>query len=257
MEKLKIYIIPMLKDNYSYILHDIENNKTAVIDPANAKPIIKFLNELELGLELDFILNTHHHSDHIGGNKELHKRYPNAKLITSKLNKGKISNISHFICKSNEKIKFGNFDIECISTPGHTMGSLCFYIKTEKENILFTGDTLFNFGCGRNFEGSAHQLFNSLNKLKILPLETKIYSGHEYTLKNLEFCMDLQKRCNYLNKYHFEHLLKCKEKIEDLRNNELPSVPTLLEDEIKINPFFKNIPIHTTFALIRNLKNSF
>ena len=217
--------IPCLTDNYAYIINDVNSKKVGVIDPSEASPVISFLKKQNL--KLNYILNTHHHFDHIGGNVELKKKY-NAKVIGFDADKHRIPEID-ITLKDNEKWTFGNSLVKILHIPGHTLGHICFFF--EKEKIAFTGDTLFSLGCGRIFEGDHEQMLMSLNKIKKLPKDTKIYCGHEYTYKNAEFCI----------KYDYDNIdLKKKfEKVKKLRSSNLPSLPTNLEDELKSNIFLR------------------
>ena len=180
---MKIEIISCLQDNYSYIIIDEKNKKTCVIDPSESKPIINFLEKNNL--KLNYILNTHHHYDHVGGNIELKKKY-NSKVIGYEGDKNRIPEID--ICLKDKEIwKNENFEAKIFHIPGHTLGHICFYFFNEK--ILFTGDTLFSLGCGKIFEGTYEMMFKSLNIFKNFPPETKVYCGHEYTLQNSKFCL--------------------------------------------------------------------
>ena len=149
---MKIEIIPCLKDNYSYVIIDPENKSTCVVDPSESAPIIGFLKKNNL--KLDYILNTHHHFDHIGGNIELKKLY-NAEVLGFINDKHRIPGID-ILLKDNEKWVFGNSQVKILHIPGHTLGHICFFFETEK--IAFTGDTLFSLGCGRIFEGDHNQM---------------------------------------------------------------------------------------------------
>ena len=142
---MKVKIIPCLKDNYSYVIIDEKNKKTCVIDPSEPKPIINFLGKNNL--KLDFILNTHHHYDHVGGNTELKKKY-SAKIIGFEEDFHRIPEIDIKL-KDGEIWKKYNFEAKVIHIPGHTLGHICFYFYND--NNLFTGDTLFSLGCGRIF----------------------------------------------------------------------------------------------------------
>ena len=180
---MNVEIIKCLKDNYSYLVIDEKNQSACVIDPSEAKPIINFIEENKIHLK--FILNTHHHYDHVGGNKELKKKY-NTKIIGFEEDKDRIPEID--IClKDRDVWKNNNFEFKIFHIPGHTLGHVCF--NFFKEKLLFTGDTLFSLGCGRIFEGTYEQMFNSIKLLKSFDLKTKIYCGHEYTLKNSDFCL--------------------------------------------------------------------
>ena len=180
---MEIKIIPCLSDNYSYLIFDKNRKIACVIDPSEAKPIIKAVNELKL--DLRYILNTHHHYDHIGGNEELKKKF-NLKIIGYKGDQKRIPEID-ILVEDKQTWSEENFEIKIFHVPGHTSGHICYYLPKEK--IIFTGDTLFSLGCGKIFEGTYKQMFESLNKFKNFPSETEIYCGHEYTLQNSEFCI--------------------------------------------------------------------
>ena len=253
---MQITPISCLTDNYAYIINDSNSKMVGVVDPSEASPIIDFLKKNNL--KLNFILNTHHHYDHVGGNNELKKIY-NAKVIGFKEDSHRIPGIDIKL-KNNEKWIFGNSTVKVLHIPGHTLGHICFFF--EKEKVAFTGDTLFSLGCGRIFEGDYKQMLTSLNKIKKLPKDTKIYCGHEYTYKNAEFCMK--------HDYNNINLKKHFEKIKKLRNKNLPTVPTNLEDELKSNIFLrcdqndvkiklnmKNQEDFKVFRKVRELKDSF
>ena len=253
---MQIYPIPCLSDNYAYIINDNSSQTVGVVDPSEASPIISFLKEKKL--KLNYILNTHHHFDHIGGNNELKKFY-NAQVVGFAGDKHRIPGID-ITLKDNEKWIFGNSKVKILHIPGHTLGHICFFF--EKEKIVFTGDTLFSLGCGRIFEGDHKQMLESLNKIKKLPKNTKIYCGHEYTYKNAEFCM----------KYEPDNInLKKKfEQIKKLRSQNIPTIPTSLEDELNSNIFLRcdqkdlkiklnmgNCEDYKVFKKVRDLKDSF
>ena len=253
---MQVTPIPCLQDNYAYILIDNDSKTTGVVDPSEAFPVITFLKKKNL--ELNYIFNTHHHFDHIGGNLELKKLY-NSKIVGFSGDKHRIPGID-ITLDDNEKWIFGNSSVKILHIPGHTLGHICFFF--EKEKIAFTGDTLFSLGCGRIFEGNHKQMFSSLNKLKKLPKNTKIYCGHEYTYKNAEFCMKYDKN-NTTLKNQFE-------KVQKLRANNLPTLPTTLESELKSNIFLrcnqndlkiklsmKNQEDLKVFKKIRDLKDIF
>jgi hydroxyacylglutathione hydrolase len=253
---MKIIPIPCLNDNYAYIVKDNITKTVGVVDPSEAEPIINYLKKEKL--ELNYILNTHHHFDHIGGNIELQKLYK-SKVIGFKDDKHRIPGIN-ITLNDGEKFKFGKSQIKVIHIPGHTSGHICFFF--EKEKIAFTGDTLFSLGCGRIFEGDHKQMLSSLNKIKKLPIETKIYCGHEYTLKNAEFCMKYdEKNLDLINQF---------KKIKELRSKNLPTVPSILEQELKSNIFLRcnqndlkiklnmeNIEDYKVFKKVRDLKDAF
>ena len=253
---MKIIPIPCLNDNYAYIVNDVATKTIGVVDPSEAEPIINYLKKEKL--ELNYILNTHHHFDHVNGNIELQKLY-NSKIIGFNGDKHRIPGIN-ITLNDGEKFNFGKSIVKIIHIPGHTSGHICFFF--EKEKIAFTGDTLFSLGCGRIFEGDHKQMLSSLNKIKKLPAKTKIYCGHEYTLKNAEFCMKYDaNNMDLIN--HFK-------KVSELRLKNLPTVPSTLEEELKSNIFLRcdqndlkiklnmeNGDDYKVFKKVRDLKDTF
>tara|TARA_B100000963_G_scaffold118303_1_gene102965 strand:+ start:1675 stop:2436 length:762 start_codon:yes stop_codon:yes gene_type:complete len=220
-----IEVIPCLNDNYSYLIKDNQTNTVAIIDPSEFSPCDKKIDQKYK--KLDFILNTHHHFDHIGGNAELKDKY-GSKVLGFEKDQKRIPEID-ILLKDGQQFKIGNLNFKTIFVPGHTSGHVAFYF--EREKVIFTGDTLFSLGCGRVFEGTYQQMFNSLNKIKSLPGDTKIYCGHEYTKDNLKFCM----RFNPNNKY-----LKDKKKFLEVRIKEKkPTIPSTIKDEIQTNIFLR------------------
>ena len=239
---MKIEIIKCLQDNYSYLIIDEKNKSSCVVDPSEASPIINFIENKKIKLEC--ILNTHHHYDHIGGNIELKNKY-DCDIVGFKDDQSRIpgSNI-HVV--DNQVWKRNNFEAKILHIPGHTTGHIAFYFFKEKK--IFTGDTLFSLGCGRIFEGSYEQMFNSLNKIKKLPKNTEIYCGHEYTLQNSNFCLENDSKNLKLQK----KIVKIKEKLK----KKLPTIPTILGDEIECNIFLKTNSLES-FTKLRDLKDNF
>ena len=239
---MKIQIIPCLRDNYSYLVIDEKNNIACAIDPSEAKPIIKYLEKKNINLK--YILNTHHHFDHVGGNQELKKKY-NARVIGYRGDKDRIPEIDTLV-DDQEIWKQESFEAKIIHIPGHTLGHVCFYFFNEE--AAFTGDTLFSLGCGKIFEGSYEQMFNSLMKIKALPLKTKIYCGHEYTKQNAKFCITHDKN---------NENLKNKIKIIDKKlENNLPTIPSTIREELDCNIFLRSNKVET-FSKLRDLKDNF
>ena len=237
-----IQIIKCLQDNYSYLIIDETNLNACVVDPSESKPIIDFVESNNINLK--YILNTHHHFDHVGGNKELKKKY-NSNVIGFKGDKDRIPEIDILVDDQNIW-REGNFEAKIYHIPGHTSGHIAFHFFKEKK--IFTGDTLFSLGCGRIFEGTYEQMFNSLKKIKTLPKDTEIYCGHEYTLQNSNFCITYDSgNLKLKNK-----ISKIKEKLK----NGLPTVPTILGDEIQCNIFLKAEDLQT-FSKLRDLKDNF
>jgi len=239
---MKIEIIKCLQDNYSYLIIDEVDQVACVVDPSEAKPIINFLKSKRI--KLKYILNTHHHYDHVGGNLELKQKY-NCEVIGFKGDKDRIPEID-ILLEDNQIWKNNNFEAKIYHIPGHTTGHIAFHFFREKK--IFTGDTLFSLGCGRIFEGTYEQMFHSLKKIKKLPRDTMVYCGHEYTLQNSNFCITRD-----------PNNLKLKEKIveinEKIKNN-LPTIPSILNDELECNIFLKANDLES-FSKLRDLKDNF
>ena len=239
---MRIEIIPCLKDNFSYLIIDDDNNSACVIDPSEAEPIIDFLKNKNINLK--YILNTHHHYDHIGGNKDLKRKFGSI-VVGFKEDSNRIPEIDVML-ENNQIWKAENFIAKIIHIPGHTLGHICFYFF--KNNLVFTGDTLFSLGCGRIFEGTYKQMYESLKKIKSLPKETKVYCGHEYTLNNSKFCLT-----------HDPRNINLKKKIEDIKKQikiGLPSVPSTIKDELECNIFLRANDLES-FTKLRHLKDNF
>ena len=238
---MKVEIIKCLQDNYSYLIIDESNQDACVIDPSEANPIIDFIENKKINLK--YILNTHHHYDHIGGNLELKKKY-NSKVVGFKNDKSRIPGID-ILLEDNQVWRANNFEVKIYHVPGHTSGHIAFHFF--KENKIFTGDTLFSLGCGRIFEGTYQQMFNSLTKIKKLPKHTKIYCGHEYTLQNSNFCLSNDPKN-----------LKLKDKIIEIKkklNDNLPTIPSILADELECNIFLRAKDLES-FSKLRVLKDN-
>ena len=239
---MNVKIIKCLQDNYSYLIIDKANQSACVIDPSEAKPIIDFVEKNKI--KLKYILNTHHHYDHVGGNTELKKKY-DVKVVGFKGDKERIPAIDVLV-ENNQVWKEGNFEAMIYHIPCHTTGHIAYHFYNEKK--IFTGDTLFSLGCGKIFEGTYEQMFNSLDKLKKLPKNTEIYCGHEYTLQNSNFCIANDSKN-----------LKLKNKIFEIKKrlkNGLPTIPTNLGDEIECNIFLKAQDVKS-FSKLRDLKDNF
>ena len=239
---MRIEIIKCLQDNYSYLIIDKNNLKACVVDPSEASPIINFVEKKKL--KLVYILNTHHHYDHVGGNLELKRKY-NSKVIGFKEDKKRIPGID-ILVEDNQIWNEDNFEAKIYHVPGHTSGHIAFHFFKEKK--LFIGDTLFSLGCGRIFEGTNEEMFNSLNKIKKIPDDTEIYCGHEYTLQNSKFCLAHDSTNLNLKK----KILEIERKLKD----GLPTIPTLLKDELKCNIFLKAKDVKS-FSKLRDLKDNF
>ena len=250
---MKVEIINQLKDNYSFVLYN-DTLKSCVIDPADSNPILNFALENNLTIEDVFI--THHHKDHTSGVKGILNTFPEVNIHSPS---AQIEN-TRFVLRDGDEVNSCLNTFRIIKTPGHTLDHIIYY--DENNGVLFCGDTLFRLGCGRVFEGTLNEMFNSLNKINELSKNTIIYCGHEYTLNNLNFLeKTLKKESSYLT---------VRNKINDDLNNKGKSVPFLLEDEKQYNLFLnQNSKLGTIikkelgftdfelFAYLRKAKDSF
>ena len=239
---MRVEVIPCLQDNYSYLIIDKSNNSACVVDPSEAKPIINFVEKENINLK--YILNTHHHFDHVGGNKNLKKKY-NSVVIGYKDDANRIPEID-ILLEDNQIWKADNFEAKIMHIPGHTTGHICYHFFKEK--LIFTGDTLFSLGCGKLFEGTYQDMFSSLKKIKKLSQDTKIYCGHEYTLQNSKFCIEYDPENTKLK----NKITEIKKKLE----NNLPTIPSTLKDENDCNIFLRAKDVQS-FSKLRDLKDIF
>lgn len=183
---MKIIQVPCWEDNYSYILH--LKDQVLVIDPCDPDLIFNKLNQLNFN-QLS-IINTHHHPDHINGNTKIFNHYQNLwnrpiDVFCSERDMKRVPFANHFWPLTDQNVRIGEFEFVKLHTPGHTEGHCCLYFA--KDSALFCADVLFSLGCGKLFEGTGEELFNSHEKLLSLPMSTTIYCAHEYTLDNLDF----------------------------------------------------------------------
>ncbi|OAT25202.1 hydroxyacylglutathione hydrolase [Proteus myxofaciens] len=251
---MELIRIPALSDNYIWLLSN-ENRECVIIDPSEAEPVIEALNQHSLTPIA--ILLTHHHLDHVGGVSELVKTYPSIAVFGPQETQSK--GATHII-HDQEKIIVGDFHFSVMGTPGHTLGHVSYYC----EPYLFCGDTLFSGGCGRLFEGTAQQMFSSLQKINALPDDTLICCAHEYTLSNMEFAHHIMPKNTLITDYLSQ--------VKEMRSHLQPTIPTTLKNEKNINLFLKSDDIDLqsilditnntyapikTFTKIRELKDNF
>ncbi len=225
MSVLEIHQFPCLSDNYGVLIHDAEQNLTASIDTPEVGPIERALSEK--GWTLTHILNTHHHGDHTDGNVEL-KRKTGCTIVGPRPEASKIPGIDIEV-GDGEVYEFGGHAAQVIETPGHTLGHIAYYFAQDE--VVFVGDTLFALGCGRVFEGTYEQMWDSLQKLMALPPETTVYCGHEYTQANANFALTIEP--------DNADLVARASDIADKRSRGEPTVPTTLELELRTNPFLR------------------
>ncbi len=252
---MRILQLPALRDNYIYLLHDPDTATAAVVDPAVAELVLEKLAELQA--ELVAIFNTHHHHDHVGGNRQLLERYPRAAVYGSQADRGRIPGQTVEL-KAGETVEFAGQRATVLFVPGHTRGHVAYYFPESGD--LFCGDTLFAGGCGRLFEGTPEQMLGSLDQLRQLPEPTRVWCAHEYTLNNLKFALtvdgdnpDLQARY---------------QQVVALRQAGSPTVPSTLGEERRTNPFLRwdqpalqaatgvRDPVRV-FARLRGMKDQF
>lgn len=225
MAKLEIALIPALSDNYVYLAHDPASGATAVVDPAEAAPVLAALEQR--GWTLTHILNTHHHADHIGGNEELKARF-GVPIVGPRADAARIPGIDVEV-GDGDTYDFAGHQARVFDTPGHTRGHIAFWFPDSE--ALFCGDTLFALGCGRLFEGTPQQMWDSLCKLRALPDATRVYCGHEYTQSNARFALTIEP--------DNEELRARAAAIDALRAKGEPTIPSTLGEEKRTNPFLR------------------
>ena len=238
---LSVEPIKAFTDNYIWLVST--NEGSIVIDPGESKNIQKLIDNKTI--DLKGILITHHHYDHTNGLSELVKK--NELEVYGPVNN--IDGINHRL-NDKDKISIIGIDFDVMSIPGHTLDHIGFYSANAHNPILFCGDTLFAGGCGKIFEGTYEQMFHALKKITKLPTNTNIYCGHEYTLSNLKFALE----ADDTNKELIEEFKKVENKI----NSNIPSLPTTLDKELKVNPFLRcdNINIQNKIIEKFNVSNN-
>lgn len=257
--KMKIVQIPLLRDNYGYLIVCQRTNTAAVIDPSESEPVLRKVEEEQITLTA--ILNTHHHRDHTGGNEGLLASSKKLAVLGHKSDAGRIPGFNRGLDEGDE-VEIGELRGQVLFIPGHTTGHIAYLFGGN----LFCGDTLFTGGCGRLFEGTPEQMQASLKKLMALPDQTKIYCGHEYTENNLRFAATLEPK---------NHKLVSRfERVQGLRRRGVSTVPSTLEEEKQTNPFLRwdskeiqrtlkvrspelRLDPVSVFAKVRQLKDSF
>ena len=228
---MDIIRIPVLADNYVFLLHDSESDQAAVVDPAVAQPVLDRLEHLQANLVA--IFNTHHHADHVGGNRQLMSRFPSLVVYGGKQDQGRIPGQQVFL-EEGDQVEFAGRKAEVFFVPGHTRAHIAYYFSpTEAETTgeLFCGDTLFAGGCGRLFEGTPAQMVDSLSKLRNLPDQTRVWCAHEYTLNNLKFALTVETdNLELKNRYN---------QVQTARQQNTPTIPSSIRLEKLTNPFFR------------------
>ncbi|MDE2230357.1 MAG: hydroxyacylglutathione hydrolase [Alphaproteobacteria bacterium] len=252
---LEIHPIPALRDNYIYLLREPKSGAVGAVDPSLAAPVLAALHQR--GWTLTHVINTHHHPDHTGGNLEL-KAATKAIVVGPLADRARIPGIDVAV-GDGDTFKFGDEAATVYDVPGHTRGHIAYWFKDAQ--ALFCGDTLFLMGCGRLFEGTPQQMWNSLGKLKKLPPETRVYCGHEYTQANARFALTVEPQN--------AALIARAKRVDALRAEGKSTVPGTMADELATNPFLRvdrpdlqqamgapGDPV-ATFAAIRKAKDNF
>ncbi|THH36972.1 hydroxyacylglutathione hydrolase [Aliishimia ponticola] len=253
---LEIVTIPCLEDNYAFLAHDPATGSTSLIDVPEAAPILAALRSRDW--TLDQILITHHHWDHIAGLDDVLKVHK-AKVVGARADMGRLPPLGQMV-EEGDTVTIGDERGTVIDVSGHTVGHVAFHFPDS--HAVFTADSLMALGCGRVFEGTKPQMWESLCKLAALPPETMIYSGHEYTEANAKFALSIDPDNAALQKRAAT--------ISELRSREEPTVPSLLSEELETNPFlradvpalaenigFKGAPAVDVFTEIRTRKDNF
>ncbi len=234
--------VPILNDNYAWLLRDSETGATAIVDPADAAPVIAAIDAA--GGRLDMILLTHHHADHTAGTDEVRARF-NCPVVGAAADAHRLPKLDQSV-REGDTVTLGNATAQVIETPGHTRGQINFFFPDGA--VLLSGDTLFSLGCGRLIEGNAQEMYASMRKLAALPPETLVCCGHEYTESNARFALSIDPDNADLQTFVA--------KMRALRAAGKPSVPSVLGEELKANPFLTARDV-TQFADARAKKDKF
>ena len=225
MTALQIEQFTCYADNFGVLIHDTESGATASIDAPEESPILDMLEQR--GWQLTHIFCTHHHMDHVAANQALKEKF-GVTIVGPRQEADKIPGIDTAV-GDGDRFTFQQFDVEVIATPGHTLGHICYHLPGAE--VAFTGDTLFALGCGRLFEGTAEQMFHSLQRLAELPDDTVVYCGHEYTEANAQFALTIDPGN--------QQLVQRATDINALRATDKPTLPTSIGLEKVTNPFLR------------------
>ena len=234
----ELLTVPCLSDNYAFLAHDDDSKQTLLVDAPEAGPILAKLQEKQWSLS--HVLLTHHHWDHVDGLPQL-LEFHSPQIIGSAADLKRLPPL-HLPVTENDKIQIGGNEGTVFDTPGHTIGHISVYFEASK--LLFSADTLMALGCGRLFEGTAGQMWRSLQKLSKLPDDTLVCSGHEYTEKNADFAITIDPKNQELtNRVQFT---------KEIRSKGLPTVPSRMGEEKKTNPFLRpwNKNIRTQIGML-------
>ena len=239
---LEVARVPVLSDNYAWLIHDTASGETVALDPGEAAPMREAAQAR--GWRISAIWNTHWHPDHVAGNAEL-KAATGTAVTGPAAEAAKIATMDHG-AREGDRMRIGAHEAVAIETPGHTAGHIAFHFADEA--LLFTGDTLFAMGCGRLFEGSAEQMWGNMRRLAALPGDTRVFCGHEYTQSNGRFAL-VADPDNAALRDRMAH-------VDRLRAAGEPTVPFTVAEEQATNPFLR-AGTASELADLRREKDSF
>lgn len=239
---IKATLVPILQDNYAWLLRDEATGATAIVDPAEVDPVAAAIDAA--GGRLDLILLTHHHGDHIAGTDAIRARY-GAKVVGAKADAHRLPKLDTEVSEGSE-VALGASTARVMETPGHTRGHITYYFPDG--GVLLCGDTLFSLGCGRLLEGTAAEMHKSLSRFATLPPDTLVCCGHEYTESNARFALHADPANTALQAYAAQ--------VKQLRSTNTPTLPSRLADELACNPFLRATTVET-LADLRSRKDSF
>ncbi|MEA3063973.1 MAG: hydroxyacylglutathione hydrolase [Sphingomonadales bacterium] len=221
---LEIVPVPVLTDNYVWLVHEPESDETVAVDPSVAEPVLAAA--AARGWRITQVWNTHWHPDHTGGNDSI--RTATGCTVTGPLEAERVSRMDHVVA-GGDRARIGAIEAELIDIPAHTAGHVAFHLPAE--GVVFTGDTLFAMGCGRLFEGNAEQMYDNMQRLAALPAESRVYCGHEYTLANGVFALTIEP--------DNEALRRRVEEVKAARERGEATLPTTIALELATNPFMR------------------
>jgi len=241
MVMLEIVAVPVLSDNYVWLIHNSETGETAAVDPSVAEPVLDAA--AAKGWRLTQVLNTHWHPDHTGGNRGI--KAATGCSITAPAEAERVSEVDRIVAEGDQVTVVGANAVVW-DIPAHTAGHIAYYF--EEERMIFVGDTMFAMGCGRLFEGTAEQMYANMRRIAALPDDVRIYCGHEYTLANARFAAHVEPG----NTAIAERMAR----VEAQRNAGEITLPTTVREELETNPFVRASDAEE-FARLRRAKDSF